>query len=222
MRKFIAIFTAAAMMTAAFTACSSSDVGQEPDNSSSSTTTSAPAENEGDSGNDSSEDNGNEVTEGGNEDNSGSDSDISTAAIVDAVKGAYDPDSIPFIDLLPEELIGDMYGLDADTYTEVTAHVPMISTFVDTVVVVKAAEGKVSDVEAALKAHHTRLVEDSIQYPMNIAKVNAGQVVVNGDYVAFIMLGAIDERDDASESERAEFAEEQTKIGVDAFNACFA
>ena len=206
MRKFIAILLAATMLTAAFTACSSNNE-QGSDNSSS--TSSTPADNPPEGGNDGS--------------NDGSDADInmSTAEIVDAIKGAYDPDSIPFIDLLPEEMISDRYGLDADTYTEITAHVPMISTFVDTVVVVKAADGKAGDVEAALKAYHTSLVEESLQYPMNIEKVNAGQVVVKGNYVAFIMLGAIDEREDASDSDRATFAQEQTKIGVDAFNALF-
>ncbi|MCH5200549.1 MAG: DUF4358 domain-containing protein [Oscillospiraceae bacterium] len=196
MRKFIAIFLAAAMLTAALTACSNND--QKPEDGSSSSTSSTPAENPPEN------------------------VDIPTAEIVDAIKNAYEPDSLPFIDMLPEELINDRYGLDADSYTEITAQVPMISTFVDTVVVVKAADGKAGEVEAALKAYHKTLVEESIQYPMNIEKVNAGQVVVNGNYVAFIMLGAIDEREDASDSDRASFAEAQTKIGVDAFNAVFA
>ena len=219
MRKFIAIFVAAAMMTAAFTACSSND--QKPEDSSSSSTTTTPQEqeNEGDQSEDTTAE-----EEGGEPEGDGGDSadmESVTQQIVNDIKAAYDPDSIPFIDMLPDDMIDDMFGLDADTYTEVTAHIPMISTFVDTVVVVKAASGKVGDVEAALNAYHDRLVNESIQYPMNIAKVNAGQVVANGDYVAFIMLGAIDEREDASDSERAEFAEEQTKIGVDAFNAYF-
>ena len=223
MKKFIAIFVTAAMLAATFSACSSND-DQKPDDSSSSTTTTTPQEQENEGGNDNEGDGDNEGEgEGEGEDEGGSDSDEEgvTQKIVDAIKGAYDPDSIPLIDALPEELIDDTYGLEPDTYIEVTAHVPMISTFVDTVVVVKAAEGKAGDVEAALKAHHDRLVNESIQYPMNIEKVNAGQVVANGDYVAFIMLGAIDEREDASDSERTEFAQEQTKIGVDAFNAYF-
>lgn len=207
MRKFIAIFVAAAMLTAALTACSNNNNNNSNDNQSDNS--SSTPEQPGEGGSDS-------------ENGGSTDPDMSTAEIVDAIKGAYDPDTIPFIDVLPEEMINDRYGLSADSYTEITAHVPMISTFVDTVVVVKAAEGKASDVEAALKAYHTSLVEESLQYPMNIEKVNAGQVVTKGNYVALIMLGAIDEREDASDSDRAKFAEEQTKIGVDAFNACFA
>ena len=220
MKKFIAIFVAAAMLAATFTACSSSDDGQPDDSSSSSSsTTPEEQENEGDQ----SEDNSGNEGDNSGENNGGDSSDAEsvTQQIANEIKAAYDPDSIPFIDMLPEELINDRYGLDPDSYTEITAQVPMISTFVDTVVVVKAADGKAGDVEAALNAYHNSLVEESIQYPMNVAKVNAGKVVANGDYVAFIMLGAIDDREDASDSERAEFAEQQTQIGVDAFNAYF-
>ena len=206
MKKIIAIFVTAAMLTAALTACSNNNE-KEPEDSSS-TTSSTPADDKPD--------------DGGSDNEGDTDSNLTTDEIVEAIKGAYDADSIPMIDALPEELINDRYGLDADSYTEITAHVPMISTFVDTVVVVKAADGKVNDVEAALKAYHTSQVEESIQYPMNIEKVNAGKVVVKGNYVAFIMLGAIDEREDASDSDRAKFAEEQVQIGVDAFNALFA
>ena len=235
MKKFIAIFAAAAMLTAALTACSSNDNEQENGDNSSSSTSSTPAEEQPDDdsfggfGGDGNEDDNtpDDGNEGSDSDNEGGDSsddnagDSATQKIVTAIKDAYDPDTIPYIDMLPEELIGDMYGLDADTYTEVTAHVAMISTYVDTVVVVKAAEGKTGDVEAALNAYHDRLVNESLQYPINVEKVNAAQVVTNGDYVAFIMLGAIDEREDASDSDRAEFAQQQTKIGVDAFNAYF-
>ena len=208
------------MLAATFTACSSSDDGQPDDSSSSSSsTTPEEQENEGDQSEDNS---GNEGDNSGEDDGSdSSDAESVTQQIANEIKAAYDPDSIPFIDMLPEELINDRYGLDPDSYTEITAQVPMISTFVDTVVVVKAADGKAGDVEAALNAYHNSLVEESIQYPMNVAKVNAGKVVANGDYVAFIMLGAIDDREDASDSERAEFAEQQTQIGVDAFNAYF-
>lgn len=221
MRKFIAIFVAAAMLTAALTACSSNDNEQESENSSStsSTTPEGQPDDEGDDGNDGNDDNSNNGGEGEGGDTA--DVESVTQQIVNEIKAAYDPDTIPFIDMLPEDMVGDMYGLEADTYTEVTAHVAMISTYVDTVVVVKAAEGKVGDVEAALNSYHDYLVNESLQYPINVEKVNSAQVVKNGDYVAFIMLGAIDEREDASDSDRAAFAEEQTKIGVDAFNAYF-
>ena len=203
MRKFIAIFAAAAMLAAALTACS--DNQQQPEE-----TTTTAAENQPD-------DNGN-----GNEDDGGSSEseDGATQKILDAIRSAYGDDYLPNTEI-PEDILSSMYGLDPDTYTEVAAEMPMISTNVDTVIIVKAASGKTGDVQAALTAYRDALVNDSFQYPMNVAKVNASKVVANGDYVAFLLLGAIDERDDASDSDRAEFAEEQVQKGVDAFNGYF-
>ena len=212
MKKFIAIFVAAAMMTAAFTACSN-DSEQEPENSSS--TSSTPAEGQP-------EESGSEDEGGSNEGEGGSSADEegATQKILDAIKEAYGDDYAPNSEI-PEELLSGMYGLDPDTYTEVAGEMPMISTSVDTVIIVKAANGKAGDVKAALESYRDYLINESLQYPMNVAKVNATKVVANGDYVAFLLLGAYDDRDDASDSERAEFAEEQVQKGVDAFNAYF-
>lgn len=49
----------------------------------------------------------------------------------------------------------------------------MISTFVETFIGVQAKDGKGDDVEAALNAYRDRLVGDTMQYPMNIAKIQA-------------------------------------------------
>lgn len=208
MRKFIAIFAAAAMLAAVFTACSNDDQ-QKPEE----TTTTAADNQPQESGSD---------NEGGSE-NEGGDNQAEDGAvqkILDAIKAAYGDDYAPNTEI-PEELLKDMYGLDPDTYTEAVGEMPMISTNVDTVIIVKAANGKAGDVQAALNSYRDYLINESLQYPMNVAKVNATKVVANGDYVAFLLLGAMDERDDASDSERAEFAEEQVQKGVDAFNGYF-
>ena len=219
MRKFIAIFVAAALCAAVFTACSDSE--QKPEE----TTTTAAENQPEESGSDEaggSEDEGGSDDEGGSEDEGGDNESEDGAAqkILDTIRAAYGDNYLPNAEI-PEEILTSMYGLDPDTYTEIAAEMPMISTNVDTVIIVKAADGKTGDVKAALDAYRDSLVNDSFQYPMNVAKVNASKVVANGDYVAFLLLGAIDERDDASDSERAEFAEEQVKIGVDAFNGYF-
>ena len=225
MRKIISIFIAASLVATMLTACN--DNKQKPEDSSSTSSTTTPAEVENDTSDNTTEDIENTEPTETDPENTDNETDNTideltvSQLIAFTVREAYDPDTLPFIDMFPEELINDRYGLTDDMYDEIACLVPMISTFVDTVLVVKASNGKVSDVEEALKAYHNRLVEDSIQYPMNIEKVNAGQVVVNGDYVAFLMLGAIDERDEATDSERAEFATEQVQIGVDAFNAYF-
>ena len=230
MRKFIAIFAVAAMLTAALTACGNNNE-QNPEDSSSSSSSTTPQEqenegdNEGDSDNEGDNENeGDSEGEGegdseGEGDNS-ADEEGATQKILEAIKAAYGDDYAPNAEI-PEDLLSSMYGLDPDTYTEAVGEMPLISTTVDTVIIVKAAEGKTGDVEAALNSYRDYLINESLQYPMNVAKVNATKVVANGDYVAFLLLGAYDDRDDASDSERAEFAEEQVKKGVDAFNAYF-
>lgn len=211
MKKIIALFAAAAMLAAVFTACSN-DNEQKPEDSSSTSSTPADVQPD-DSGSD---DEGGSNDEGGNNEAE----EGATQKILDAIKAAYGDDYAPNTEI-PEELLKDMYGLDPDSYTEVAGEMPMISTNVDTVIIVKAASGKAGDVEAALNSYRDYLINESLQYPMNVAKVNATKVVANGDYVAFLLLGAMDERDDASDSERAEFAEEQVQKGVDAFNGYF-
>lgn len=214
MKKLIAIFAAAALFAAALTACSNNDQKPEDSSSSSSTTTPPQQENEDDQSVDTTE------GEGEGEGEGDSDKEGATQQILDAIKAAYGDDYAPNAEI-PEELLSSMYHLDPDSYTEVAAEMPMISTNVDTVIIVKAASGKAGDVQAALNSYRDYLVNESLQYPMNVAKVNAAKVVANGDYVAFLLLGAYDDRDDASDSERATFAEDQVQIGVDAFNAYF-
>lgn len=147
--------------------------------------------------------------------------DSSVGKIADAIKTAYGDNYIPSMDA-PEEFMTGTVGLEADSYTEYFAQTPMISAHADTLIIVKAASGKTDEVKSKLEQYRDVLVNDTMQYPMNIAKINASKVVANGDYVAFILLGAIDEREDISEEEQAKFAEEQVAIGVDAFNAYFA
>ncbi|MDD6316503.1 MAG: DUF4358 domain-containing protein, partial [Clostridia bacterium] len=89
-------------------------------------------------------------------------------------------------------------------------------------IVIKAQEGKGESVEKTLSAARDQLVENGMWYPANLAKVNASQVLRQGDYVVFMMLGAVDPNMDASEEDAAKFAQEQMQIGVDAFNKLFA
>lgn len=77
-----------------------------------------------------------------------------------------------------------------DMYEEFVYMVPMISANVDTLIVVKAADGKVSDVEAKLNAFRDRNINDLMQYPMNLAKIQCSQVLTFGEYVVFVQFGA--------------------------------
>lgn len=148
-------------------------------------------------------------------------SDVDVTKILDTIKEAYGDDYLPNMPVEQEYLVSVM-GLEEGSFTDFAGELPMISAHADMAVIVKAAEGKAADVKAKLEAYRTMLIEDSFQYPMNLAKINASKVLENGDYLGFIILGAFGDEEEEDEDKQAAFAEEQVKIGVDAFNSCFA
>ena len=81
-------------------------------------------------------------------------------------------------------------GITADMYDEFIYKVPMISANVDTLIVVKAKEDKAADVEAKLNAFRDTNINDLLQYPMNLTKIQCSQVVTMGNYVMFVQFGA--------------------------------
>lgn len=144
-----------------------------------------------------------------------SETDPTLQEVYDAVKSAYGENYIPSM-MLEKQQLTEVYGINMDNVESFIAEGPMMSAHVDTFFAVKAVEGKGEDVEKDLIAYQTAQQTEALQYPMNMAKVNASQVVRHGDYVFFIMLGAFDEREGITEDQQLEFAKEQTKIGVDA------
>ena len=113
------------------------------------------------------------------------------------------------------------FGLTSDMYEEIIAEQPMISVHADRVVVVKAAKGRADDVEAALIAAKENKIKDTLQYPVNLPKISATKVVRNGDFVCFLLVGAVNDNQDAPEEELKQFAEEEVQKGVNAFNDLF-
>lgn len=122
-------------------------------------------------------------------DNAAASSTVALSTILDAVKSAYGENYLPSMDLTAEDL-KTRFGLNSEDYTEAIGQVAMMSTQVDTFVAVHAKEGKAESIVSALNAYRDDLVNNSLQYPMNIPKVNASKVYQKGDYVFFIMLGA--------------------------------
>ncbi len=151
-----------------------------------------------------------------------SSSGVAVSTIAEAVKAAYGEAYLPSMELTPEDLEA-RYGLKADDYDEAFGQVAMISTQVDTFVAVKAKDGKADVVVSALNAYRDDLVNNSMQYPMNLPKVNASQVYQNGNYVFFLMLGDMASEDVMSDEAKAvAFYEEQNQIAVEAINAALA
>ena len=106
-------------------------------------------------------------------------------AVTDALGDNYWPDSE-----IPEEMLNDTFGISADLYDAYLGESPMISVNVDTLLIIHAKDGKVEDVENALNAYRNHLVNDTMQYPMNLGKIQASRIERVGDYVCFVQLGA--------------------------------
>ena len=102
------------------------------------------------------------------------------------------------------------FGLTEDMCEEFFGEMPMMPTNVDTFVAVRAAEGKVADVEAALNSYRDMLVADTMQYPMNLGKIQASSIHTIGNYVFFIQLGG-DVMAAAEEGDEAVIAHCQTE-----------
>lgn len=132
----------------------------------------------------------------------------------EAVKEVYGEFYIPSMPL-DDIMMADMIGINMENVLEYVGEVPMMSTFVDTFIVIEAKEGTVSEVLAELEAYKFKLHADSTQYPMNLAKISAAQTFSIDDYAFFVMLGAMDEENE-TEAEQLEFAEEQIQLGVNA------
>lgn len=90
---------------------------------------------------------------------------------------------------LEPDMLEALVGITPDMYDDYFAEIPMISTNVDTLIVVKAAEGQGDAVEETLKAYRDGQVGATMQYPQNVGKIQASKVERSGDYVIFALLG---------------------------------
>lgn len=152
--------------------------------------------------------------------NNDKNSTLSAQGLRDAVAKAYGDNYLPD-QTMDTEMLESEFGLKKDMYDEVVAEAPLIGFHPDRLVIVKPKKGKEADVKRALEDALLVMKEQQMQYPVNVAKVNAGKVLEKDGYYCFMILG---ETDDTSENDddAAKFAEEQINIGVKAFNDYFA
>lgn len=107
------------------------------------------------------------------------------------------------------EMLQVVYQIGADTYEDYMAESPMISTNVDTLIIVKAKEGQTDTVYDALSAYREGLVSDTMQYPMNLGKIQASRVEKIGNYVIFVQLGGETPDDEAAAITQCQEANEK-------------
>lgn len=145
---------------------------------------------------------------------------LSAKGLRDAIAKAYGDNYLPD-QAMDAEMIESEFGLTKDMYDEIVAEAPIISFHPDRLVAVKAKNGKESEVKRALEDALTVMKEQQIQYPVNVAKVNAGKVLEKDGYYCFMILGQTDDTSE-NDNDAAKFAEKQIDIGVKAFNNYFA
>lgn len=146
--------------------------------------------------------------------------DVDIQEVVDAVKKAYGDNYYPEIKM-KEAFFEDIYGVKAANVDKFFGEMPILSILDDTFIAVKAKPGKGKDVKASLEEYKAAMLENGLIYPMNMAKVQSTEIIQHGDYVFYVMLGAMDESDSSLEADVLKFAQEQTKIGVDVINSFF-
>lgn len=147
---------------------------------------------------------------------------ISLDEIHAAVKEAYGENYIPSAPF-DEQGMKELFGINSDLYDSFIAEGPMISVHVETFVAVKAKEGKGEEVAKHLNDYRESQLNDALQYPMNLPKLEASQVVRHGDYVFFVMLGSPSmEAEEKGEDAALESAKENNQIAIDIINGFFA
>ncbi|MBO5284158.1 MAG: DUF4358 domain-containing protein [Lachnospiraceae bacterium] len=132
-------------------------------------------------------------------------------AVVDVMGDNYWPNT-----QFPPEYL-ESYGLTSEMYTDFFGEMPMISTNVDTLIVIKASDGQTDAVEEVLNSYRDTLVSDTMQYPMNVGKIQASRIEVIGDYVCFVQLGAdVTELMEVSDEEVIRYCQEQNELALEA------
>ena len=138
------------------------------------------------------------------------------AEIHTAVKEAYGENYIPSMEI-DAATLESVYGITEDMYDVVIAEGPMMSVHVDTFMAIHPTEGNKEAVVDALNAYRDYQINEAMNYPMNLGKIQASEVKEIGDYVFFLMLGTTDEMYDTEEEEIAAY-QELNQVAVDAIN----
>ena len=134
--------------------------------------------------------------------------------------GANDPGITGAINNMPaavdDQLLKEQLGISPDLYESYKGEIAGMMTNCDMLIVVKAKEGKVEDVKAALEAAKKAQAAQFENYPVmaNDVRIEDSKVVENGRYVALLMVGVLT---DDNESD-PDFTED-VQMAEDAFNA---
>ncbi|MDO5294370.1 MAG: DUF4358 domain-containing protein [bacterium] len=135
--------------------------------------------------------------------------------IVRDVETAYGEEFVA-TNVLDNQTIKELMGIDPDWCEELYASNSMIGMHKDTFIAVKAKPEDLEKVKDAVTAYRENMVADTMQYPMNVEKIQASRVDVYGNYVFFTLLGFIpNEVEEQGEDKILAAYQEQNQKAVD-------
>ncbi|MBS3991442.1 MAG: DUF4358 domain-containing protein [Erysipelothrix sp.] len=144
--------------------------------------------------------------------------------IAQAIKDEYGDDYAPSLDY-DETYMVERLGIESGWVEAFFGQGPTFSTSSDELIIIKATEGNVAKVVAAMQEYQRYLKEESFQYPMNMPRVQNAMLVSEGDYVVFVLVGKFFEYpsdgSDYDEQEEIDFVKAQFQRGVDVFKSFF-
>lgn len=125
---------------------------------------------------------------------------------------------------LTKDEIKERFGLQPSWYTDVIAEIPMMTAHVDTLVIAKAKNKNTKKkIKKQLTDYRNMLVNDTLQYPMNLLKIQASKVYVKDNYVFFLLLGHVDSSSEetSTEEQLIEAYKAEIKKITDTINSLF-
>lgn len=132
---------------------------------------------------------------------------VATSTIVENIKGQIEMRSTAEV---TDELLSEMFYLNSDDVEEATVEKGQVNTGLETIAVVKAAEGKTDAVKEALE----KVKEDkkaSAFYPGEAEAVESAEIRVVGDYVGLFIIPDLDETGENYSKKAADIFEEALK-----------
>lgn len=81
-------------------------------------------------------------------------------------------------------MLNDIYGIDESLVEEFIVTIPMMSAQIDETAIIKAADGKISEVEAKV-AERAEALKASAFYPEHVELAQDAKISVKGDYIFF-------------------------------------
>lgn len=134
------------------------------------------------------------------------------------IKDTYGERYYPNQKIKADEL-NETFGIGEDLYDDFIADRVTGEETPDTLVIIKAKEGKEGEVKQKLEDYRQKLLDDA-NWADSKEKIEASQVYTNGQYVFYVMLGDVDDDTLSGEGLMEALGKEVDK-GIDAIRNFF-